>query len=165
MLFVAFPSLIAGAALYRLRGAGVFPTQVGRLIWAVATGILCGLLAGPVGLLAAVGAWAGLLIPHGKFYAIGFDTHKDTGYRPIKNMAIMSLIGMVRLGLIALPLAFITPDAMALIVIGGLHGPAYYAGWKLHRKLGQESIAWGEYLTGAYTWTALALILGGVNAS
>jgi hypothetical protein len=112
-----------------------------------------------------VGAFLGLLIPHGKYYAIGHDTHKDSGYRPVKNVAIMSLIGMARFALIGLPFVIVTPDALAFVVIGGLHGLAYYAGWKLHGKLGQESIAWGEYLTGAYTWAALALILGGVNAS
>jgi len=153
----AFAAAIAGAALYRLRGAGVLPTQHGRLVWAAATGLFCGLLAGPVGLLAAIGAFLGLLIPHGKYYAIAPDV--------TQNSAIMAVIGMTRLGLIGLPLLAVTPDAAAFLVIGGLHGPAYFAGYKLNGKLGQESIAWGEYLTGAYTWSALALILGGVNAS
>ena len=163
MLALAYASALAGAALYRLRGSGHFRTGVGRGIWAVATAVLAGLLtANPaIGFLAGAGAYLGLLIPHGAYYAIGSDTHKDSGYRPVKNVAIMSAIGMARLGLIGLPFIALTPDALALIPIGGLHGLAYYAGWKLHGRYKVEGIAWGEYFTGAYTWAALALILGG----
>jgi hypothetical protein len=172
-LAAAFAGAIAGAAVYRLRGSGWFLNEHGvdgentfqrRIFWGAATGLFVALLTlnAYVGLAVAVACFVGISKGHGKYFLIGPNDHpKHSGYRPVKNVAIMSLIGIYRLGLVALPCYFLTPDALALIPIGGLHGLAYYAGWKLHGRYKVEGIAWGEYFTGAYTWAALALILGG----
>ena len=147
---------LAGGTAYRLRGYGLFMSGTfgRRLFWCFCIAILClSLGAGLTASLgAAVGAFAGLMIPHGKYFAINGKA---------KNAMVMSLIGVARLGLIGLPLLLATPDAMALPIIGALQGPAYYAGYLLRDKLGLEGIAWGEALTGAYIFVAVYIILGG----
>ena len=81
-----------------------------------------------------------------------WDHSKITAY----NMAGMSFIGVCRNALAALPLIVAAPWFVALYALtGALHGPAYWAGWRLPNA----SSANGEYIVGGLSWFAIAILL------
>jgi len=143
---------IVGGLLYRLRGSEWLGTFKQRLLWCAGTGLLVfGLSLNPLASVAvALGAYAALMIPHGKFYRT--DTFNQLG--------AMVLIGLARAVLYGLPLLLLTPHALAVIIAGGLHGPAYRLGAALEGKLGvNERTQWGEMFTGFYIWASIAAVL------
>ena len=72
------------------------------------------------------------------------------------NMAGMSFIGLVRNTTAILPLSA-SHETQALIyaLSGLLHGPLYWAGYRINGK-GETS----EVLVGAFTWASIVLIFG-----
>lgn len=71
------------------------------------------------------------------------------------NMAGMSFIGLCRNAIAALPLIVVAPWFVALYALtGALHGPAYWAGWRLPGA----SSANGEYIVGGLSWLTIVLI-------
>lgn len=68
----------------------------------------------------------------------------------------MSVIGLVRNALAALPLFWFAPLAASIYTATGLlHGPAYWTAWRLPRA----SSANGELIVGAISWAAIVILL------
>ena len=73
------------------------------------------------------------------------------------NMVGMSAIGLARNLVAVLPVVAIAPVAVAIYAASGaLHGPLYWAGWRI--RGGGIQVA--ELLVGALSWTTLLLVHG-----
>ena len=154
---------ISGAFLYRFDGSdGEAADKLGRAVIVAFVGVLVMLLTGSLmtGALCALGYQVSRMIPHGKYYAIGVATTKDPDPKPFQNVLAMVVIGLLRSALYSLPILLVNPDAFGLLLLGALHGPAYFAGYKLNGKFGLIGTQWGELFTGAYIFGGLAAILG-----
>ena len=149
---------ILGAVAYRVRGgayAWLLPggTQFARLVWAVPTGFLCGVLTGdPVVGVACMGvAFLGLMIPHG--WAQNDDVLGLFGMSAVTlgRVAMLAAGPYARDGVVWYPAA----------VLALLAGPAYWVGYRLP-KLGDSSglnggTEWGEFFTGGLIWLGLLI--------
>jgi hypothetical protein len=74
------------------------------------------------------------------------------------NLAGMSFIGLVRNTTAVLPLAFVPAAETGAIIYaltGLLHGPLYWAGWRIN-----GTSATGEVLVGAVSYASIVLIFG-----
>lgn len=73
------------------------------------------------------------------------------------NLAGMSFIGIVRNTTAILPLSAVNEwGALIYALTGLLHGPLYWAGWRIRG----DGIQAAEVLTGAVTWASIVLIFG-----
>lgn len=76
------------------------------------------------------------------------------------NMTGMNTIGVVRNLIALLPLVMIAPLLVAAYTASGLlHGPLYWAGWRI--RGGGIQVA--ELLVGGVSWATLALLFGGLK--
>jgi hypothetical protein len=162
------------AVLYRMRGGWLKPSSTTwcRLVyWSLPIAAWGGLTFGPLGLLCGVGAYLGLMIPHGEWFA----------GPSIRDAAMMGIIGMARAFLIVFPVAGNAPEVGFTAFLGLLSGVAYWVGWHWIKdwaspvsvpsfrvfgvrvdggNFASGPTAWGEVLTGAVFGCMFALAGG-----
>ena len=107
------------------------------------------------------------------FFLPVYDMQDPLWYRELVDVAGMSWIGFVRMGLSALPLVFFDMYALILLVAGALQGPAYWLAWRLWPDTGKQhwfsnpegsvhNAEYGELLWGLVIGLAFVCI-GAVN--
>lgn len=154
------------AFLYRCRGGflsigGTFSARM--VYWALPVLILMLFVNPYLAFFSGLGAYLGLLIPHGWCMA-------DTS---IKSMLGMAVIGVARLFLILLPIFYNDPHTLVLSLMGSLQAAAYYVGWEAldgedagirYKKsdgtdcvFAKGATEWAELLTGAAFGLAFAV--------
>lgn len=124
-------SAVGGAVAYRMRGNGARPlvrqgwpsTFAGRVLWAVWMGLTCWWLFGlQHALLGMGGAFAGMWIPHGRFYRI----------ETMRQFGVMVAIYVVRFLLVGI---WAGPQAIpAAVLAGWLCALANYGACQLQRR-------------------------------
>lgn len=160
--------ILIGGLLYRQRGGGIdlpIGTQGARLIWCIPTGALVAWLLGDwhVGVVVAILAFAGLMIPHGAYQDDG-----TCGGTPVSDAIGMSAVNCVRGCLIALPIAistFGTPygwSLPAMAYLPAFSGPMYWFAWQIPSKIPhlEQGAALGEFFTGCLFWAGILLAIG-----
>ena len=173
-------SALAGAAIYRARGMGLW--RLPRPLWQLAFSVAYGVVAFTVApwwvalfvLAVTVGAistgHASYMdlgsVPLGASYAPK-DGRPDEWYgawipgsgywHEFAGLAVSGILISASCGL-ALCLAGDYLTGITVIVSGALKAPAYAIAWWFHRRWDVEPISLGETLTGAVLWGALALL-------
>lgn len=152
------------AVLYRMRGGWLKPSSTTwcRLVyWSLPVAVWGACAFGPWGLLCGLGAYLGLLIPHGRWF----------GGPAIEDAIVMGLIGLARAFLILASCVLAgTPEVLVASSLGLMSGVAYWIGWNWlndaaspvaipsFRVFGvrvdggnfaSDGTGWGEVLTGA----------------
>lgn len=161
-----FISSVLGAFFYRLRGADLgIGTQANRLIWCGFIVLLVGALTNSwlAALASAVGAFVGLMIPHGDYHDMGRGRHP--GYW--SDAVMLLVIGLARGILILVPSMLVTGAYSLLIPFGAVafgvsHAIAYMIGWELDRfliKRGVHATETGEALAGLLWGATIYLAL------
>lgn len=150
-------SIFLLGAAYRLRGWGQFlntesqgdgGTFARRLFWAASVGVVAGAL-GLNPAMSFIGAFLGMLIPHGSFYEV----------RSVREAAGIFAIGAARFALAASPA--IAPGLITVAALSGaIHIAAYRLGTvALDRQLVKDPLNVSEPLIGAIGYGVLLFIL------
>ena len=148
-----FAIILLTSLAYAYRGGrlGQRGTFFGRLAWFAAIGVAINLATGNAlyGLLAAIGAYLGQLIPHGHYFTMGRVEHpvnKKDWLGDIPDWLAMGIIGCMRGSLIWPPF---------FPLFGIAHAIAYELGWRIDRN---DGVWISEYIFGFFTG-CLILIL------
>lgn len=154
LVSLLIPFFVSVAYAYRGGQLGQKSTQIGRLAWFAVWGWVCAYLSLNLttGLICAIGAYLGMMMPHGRYFTVGFETDppnkKDWlgwAFNWIGNRTIIDNLAMLVIGTIRSVL-LLWPFGVWAVIYGAIvHPVAYNIAWRISR---QKAIPYAEYIYG-----------------